>query len=73
MRRRRTGKQFDVVWAGRVHPQKGIDRLARHLEWLGKRIPDFRAVIIGRSKEQLEGKVRALGLGDAVTFTGQVY
>ncbi|SPE57101.1 hypothetical protein SBV1_2630017 [Verrucomicrobia bacterium] len=65
-------KEFDVVWAGRVHPQKGVDDLLATLEWLGKRLPDFRAVIIGRSKTVLEPKIRQLGLSENVVFTGLV-
>ena len=65
-------KQFDVAWTGRVHPQKGIDDLIALLRWLKQRIPDYRAVIIGRSKETLGPVVRDLGLADNVTFSGLV-
>jgi glycosyltransferase involved in cell wall biosynthesis len=44
-------KQFDVAWTGRVHPQKGIDDLLATLKWLKEQLPDFRAVIIGKSKD----------------------
>lgn len=65
-------KEFDVVWAGRVHPQKGIADLLATLEWLGKTMPDFRAAIIGRSKELLGPKIRELGLAERVAFAGVV-
>jgi glycosyltransferase involved in cell wall biosynthesis len=65
-------KEFDVAWTGRVHPQKGIDDLLATLECLSKRVADFRALIIGKSKEGLEPKVRALGLTAHVTFSGLV-
>jgi glycosyltransferase involved in cell wall biosynthesis len=65
-------KQFDVAWTGRVHAQKGIDDLLVTLKWLGERLPDFRAVIIGKSKEALEPVIRDLGLAANVTFTGLV-
>lgn len=65
-------KQFDLAWTGRVHPQKGIDDLLATLKWLGERIPDFRAVIIGKSKDALEAPVRDLGLAANVTFSGLV-
>lgn len=65
-------KQFDVVWTGRVHPQKGINDLLAVLVWLKERLPDFRAILIGKSREALEPQIRALGLRDHVTFSGMV-
>lgn len=65
-------KQFDVAWVGRVHPQKGIDDLLATLVWLRQRLPDFRAVIIGKSKDILEPLVRQMGLADNVVFSGLV-
>jgi glycosyltransferase involved in cell wall biosynthesis len=65
-------KQYDLAWTGRVHPQKGIDDLLDVLAWLKERVPDFRAVIIGKSKEALEPIARERGLGTNVTFSGLV-
>jgi glycosyltransferase involved in cell wall biosynthesis len=65
-------KQFDVAWTGRVHPQKGIDDLLATLKWLKEKLPDFRAVIIGKSKDALEQPVRELGLSANITFSGLV-
>jgi len=65
-------KQFDVAWTGRVHPQKGIDDLLATLARMRERIPDFRAVIIGKAKDALEQPVRDLGLAANVTFSGLV-
>jgi glycosyltransferase involved in cell wall biosynthesis len=65
-------KAFDVVWTGRVHPQKGIDDLLAVLVWLRKRVPDHRALIIGKSKDMLEPVVHKLGLDKHVTFSGLV-
>ena len=65
-------KQFDIAWTGRVHAQKGIDDLLATLKWFGEKMPDFRAVIIGKSKETLEPIIRDLGLAANVTFTGLV-
>ena len=65
-------KQFDVAWTGRVHPQKGIEDLLTTLKWLRDRMPDFRAIIIGKSKDALEETVRELGLAASVTFSGHV-
>lgn len=65
-------KQFDIAWTGRVHAQKGIDDLLATLKWLGEKMPDFRAVIIGKSKETLEPIMREIGLAANVTFSGLV-
>jgi len=65
-------KQFDLAWVGRVHPQKGIDDLLATLAWLKQQLPDFRAIIIGKSQKTLEPLVRNLGLADHVTFSGLV-
>jgi glycosyltransferase involved in cell wall biosynthesis len=65
-------KKFDLAWIGRVHPQKGIDDLLATFGWLKQRLPDFRAVIIGKSKDALEPMVRQAGLTDNVTFSGLV-
>jgi len=65
-------KQFDIAWTGRVHAQKGIDDLLATLKWLGERLPDFRAEIIGKSKEALEPIITKMGLAANVTFSGLV-
>jgi len=65
-------KQFDLAWTGRVHAQKGIDDLLATMKWLGEKIPDFRMVIIGKSKETLEPVIREMGLTANVTFSGLV-
>ncbi|HMP81647.1 MAG TPA: glycosyltransferase family 4 protein [Verrucomicrobiota bacterium] len=65
-------KQYDVVWAGRVHPQKGVDDLLATFQWLKQQLPDFRAVIIGKSRDALEPVVRQMGLSGNVTFSGLV-
>ncbi|HXR03452.1 MAG TPA: glycosyltransferase family 4 protein [Verrucomicrobiae bacterium] len=65
-------KQFDVAWMGRVHPQKGIDDLLATLAGLKQQVPDFRAVIIGKSQDKLEPVTRRMGLSENVTFSGLV-
>jgi glycosyltransferase involved in cell wall biosynthesis len=65
-------KEFDLAWVGRVHPQKGIDDLLATLAWLKNQLPDFRAIIIGKSKEALEPLVQKMGLVENVFFSGLV-
>jgi len=65
-------KRFDIAWMGRVHPQKGIEDLLATLAWLQRQVPDFRAVIIGKSQDKLEPVIRQMGLAGSVTFSGLV-
>jgi len=39
-------KLYDLVWMGRVHPQKGVDDLLSTLAVVEATMPDFRAMII---------------------------
>ena len=64
-------REFDVVWIGRVHRQKGIDDLLATLEFLAQRLENFRAVFIGNVKA-LEPEMERRGLSKHVTFSGFV-
>jgi L-malate glycosyltransferase len=64
-------KEFDVVWLGRVHRQKGIDELLAVLVFLSKEIKDFRAVLVGKLDE-LAPRLKELNLCGYVTLTGLV-
>lgn len=65
-------KQFDVVWIGRFHRQKGIADLVATLVHLRTNCPGFRAVLIGQLERELKPQLTALGLGEYVTFAGLV-
>lgn len=65
-------REFDVVWIGRVHRQKGIDDLLATLEFLAGRMGNFRAVFIGNVKEALAPEIARRGLEKHVTFSGFV-
>jgi glycosyltransferase involved in cell wall biosynthesis len=65
-------KQFDVLWIGRVHKQKGVDDLLTTLCHLRDRIPGFRAVVAGRVEVELKPRLAALNLLECVTLTGRV-
>lgn len=65
-------KQFDVVWIGRFHRQKGIADLIATLVYLKAEFPDFRAVLIGQLERELKPQLADLGLLDCVTFAGLV-
>ena len=65
-------KEFDVVWIGRVHRQKGIDDLLATLEFLAKRFDNFRAVFIGNVKDALTPEIEKRELTKHVSFSGFV-
>jgi len=65
-------REFDVVWIGRVHRQKGIEDLLDTLMFLRASLPDLRVVFIGNVKAALEPEVQRRGLRDAVMFPGFV-
>jgi glycosyltransferase involved in cell wall biosynthesis len=65
-------KEYDVVWIGRFHRQKGIDDLLATLADLRLKVPDFRAVIIGRVEEELRPHIDSLGLTTSIKFAGLV-
>ncbi|WP_297486562.1 glycosyltransferase family 4 protein [Thermococcus sp.] len=64
--------ESDVVFAGRLIPEKGVDLLLRALAEVKEEIPDVRAVVIGDGPERgrLEQLSARLGLEDSVLFTG---
>lgn len=64
-------KEYDVVWLGRVHRQKGIDDLLAMLVILAKEVKDFRAVLVGRLDE-LVPRISELKLSQCITLTGLV-
>ncbi len=65
-------KEYDVAWTGRVHAQKGIEDLLASFEHLSRRLENFRGLVIGRSKEVLEPRIREMGLEKNITFAGLV-
>ncbi len=64
-------KEYDVVWLGRVHRQKGIDDLLAMFVILARELKDFRAVLVGRLDE-LAPRLAELKLSHYVTLTGLV-
>lgn len=65
-------KIYDTVWIGRVHRQKGINDLLQTLTYLKEKIPNFRSVIIGKVKSELQPIIEKLGLSVVVDFPGFV-
>jgi glycosyltransferase involved in cell wall biosynthesis len=67
-----TPKQYDVVWIGRVHRQKGVADLLATLAYLASRLSGFHAVLIGNLQHDLQKDIDRLGLTSAVRFAGFV-
>ena len=64
-------REKEVLAVGRLHPQKGFDRLLQAWEPLEKRFPDWQLTIVGEGPErqQLEALIRHLKLEHA-SLTG---
>jgi glycosyltransferase involved in cell wall biosynthesis len=65
-------REYDAVWIGRVHRQKGIDDLLATLEFLRDRLENFSAVFIGNVRDALLPEIQKRNLNDNVTFSGFV-
>ena len=65
-----------VLYMGRVHPSKGVDRLLRGFFLLQADYPDAYLVVAGPDEHGLEAdfrdEVQALGLEDRVLFPGMI-
>lgn len=65
-------KIYDAVWIGRVHRQKGIEDLLATLSHLSKLVENFRAILIGDLRAELQPQVERRGLSRYVEFSGFV-
>jgi glycosyltransferase involved in cell wall biosynthesis len=65
-------KEYDVCWIGRVHIQKGVDDLLAALVELSKKLPDFKAIMIGNLEKDLGPDIDRLALRPFVQFSGFV-
>ncbi|MCG7855008.1 MAG: glycosyltransferase family 4 protein [Methanoregulaceae archaeon] len=69
-----SGEESDLVFVGRLIPEKHVDILIDAVSLLNNHFPEIRCLIIGDGPERrnLEMKVRASGLGNHVVFTGKL-
>jgi glycosyltransferase involved in cell wall biosynthesis len=65
-------KEYDAVFIGRLHPQKGVRELLQIWQMLAGEKPDAKLAVIGVGQQEAELKqqVRNLGLDCNVTFCG---
>lgn len=72
----RAGDDRVVLFLGRLHPVKGLDRLIEAWAGLGTKVTGWRLVIAGPDEgdhgRKLREKVDAAGLSDDVLFVGEV-
>ena len=68
------GERFDFISIGTLEHKKGMDALLRAFERVCRRVPDAVLTVCGDGPdaEALSRQARELGIGDKVTFTGQV-
>jgi glycosyltransferase involved in cell wall biosynthesis len=64
-------KEYDVIWLGRLHRQKGVDDIIPTLNYLAEQVDNFKAVIVGKVKEGLQSRIGGK-LIDKVFFPGFV-
>ncbi|MEZ5405594.1 MAG: glycosyltransferase family 4 protein [Verrucomicrobiia bacterium] len=64
-------KEYDVIWLGRLHRQKGVDDIIPTLNYLAERVDNFKAVIVGKVKEGLQPMI-GKPLANQVFFPGFV-
>lgn len=65
-------KEYDVVWVGRYHRQKGIEDLLTTLRALADQVKGFRAVLVGKLEHDLKPEIDRMGLATNVQFSGLV-
>jgi glycosyltransferase involved in cell wall biosynthesis len=65
-------KIYDAVWIGRIHRQKGIEDLFATLSHLAQHVENFRAVLIGDLRAELQPQSEQRGLSRCVEFSGFV-
>ncbi len=68
------GQNFHILFIGRLVKRKGVLDLLAAFSAISKDIPSVRLIIAGdgQQKNQLEQKVKQLGITQQVTFTGYV-
>lgn len=65
-------KQYDAVFVGRLHPQKGVLELVDVWEYVVQKKPDAKLVIVGIGplENELREKIRHRGLGENIRLLG---
>lgn len=65
-----------ILFVGRLHAYKGVDRLIDTVAQIKPKFPDLKLVIVGRddgAETALKDQVHTLGLDDTLIWTGPMY
>jgi glycosyltransferase involved in cell wall biosynthesis len=65
-------KEYDVIWIGRLHFQKGINDLIETIQYLKEKVDGFRVVLVGKLEAALRPRLESRGLAGCVTWAGIV-
>jgi glycosyltransferase involved in cell wall biosynthesis len=69
-------KEFDLIWVGRFHPQKGFRDLAYVVQEIAKEKPDIKLLMLGDGPEKVKGKFlklqEQLGISKNIQMVGFV-
>lgn len=65
-------KKYDLIWIGRIHPQKGLVDLVEILHFLSQNLMGFRAVLVGDVAATLAESCAQRGLAEQIEFSGLV-
>lgn len=67
-------KQYDLVWMGRFHPQKGINELLEIVSLVKREKPDVSVAVIGGGNKKMEAlfqkQIRRLQLSKNIKYLG---
>lgn len=68
-------KEFDAVFQGRFHPQKGVVELIEIWKLVTDKLPQAKLAMIGDGplKKDVEKKIKVMGLNDNVKLFGYVF
>lgn len=67
-------KEYDIVFVGRLNPQKGVKELIKAAELISKKIPNVKLLIVGdgTSKKWMEAEIVKKNIKRNFTFLGFV-
>jgi glycosyltransferase involved in cell wall biosynthesis len=63
----RTQKEYDLIWVGRFHPQKGVKDLAFVTYELAKKKPDIKIIIVGDGPKKAKDEFLKLQIQLGIT------
>lgn len=75
-RSQKSKKEYDIIWVGRFHPQKGIFQFVDIVSRIAMRLKNVTVVVIGggdaKIKKKFFSEIRKKHLNDNIVYTGLV-